>query len=431
MPANVIIGAQWGDEGKGKIADYLAEDADIVVRFQGGNNAGHTIKIEDETYKLHLIPAGILRADKIAALGNGVVLDPGMLIGEIDGLEKRGISTAGLRISGNAHVIMPYHIALDHAEEEGRSSKDSIGTTRRGIGPCYADKAARHGVRVQDLFSESRLRAKVIKALAPKAHILGTSQRKGIDVDVVVSDYLAYGQRLQPFVCDVSRLLLDALDAGQKVLCEGAQGVGLDVDHGAYPFVTSSNCLPAAAGPGAGIPPQAITEVFGIVKAYPTRIDTVGPFPSKFEVDGELNQLLVEHGHEYGTTTGRRRRCGWLDAVALRHAARLSGMTQLIMTKLDILSALDELKICVAYRTPEGEVIDHYPYDHELLDAVEPIFEDLHGFDDLSQACSYEELPEAAKVYVKRTADLVGVPVTKIGVGQGREQILDVPEDAR
>lgn len=430
MAGLVIIGAQWGDEGKGKVTDYLAEDAHIIARFQGGNNAGHTIIVDGEEYKFHLIPSGILYEDKICALGNGVVIDPAILLGELAGLEARGISSKNFKISPNAHFIMPYHVRLDHVEENARSKKDSIGTTRRGIGPCYADKASRHGIRVQDAFDKSTLRDRVEKALRPKAPLLGEEElaRDDLQVDNIVATLFDQAQQLAPYVDDVAVLIWDAIAEGKKVLCEGAQGALLDLDHGMYPFVTSSNCIAAAACTGAGLNPQHIDEIWGVAKAYATRIDTVGPFPSTMAAgDEDIDTLLVERGKEFGTTTGRRRRCGWLDAVALRQAVRLNGITDLVLTKLDVMNDINPLKVAVAYETADGERLENYPYQQSVLASVTPVYEELPGFTgDISACRNFDELPQEARDYIAFVAEHAGAPVSMVGVGQSRDQIIKV-----
>ena len=424
MPVDIVVGAQWGDEGKGKITDYLAADADIVCRFQGGNNAGHTIIVDGTTYKFHLIPSGIL-SGKLCALGNGVVIDPKVMIEEIQGLAAADIDDSNLRISPNAHLVMPYHIALDHAQEDARSASDNIGTTRRGIGPCYADKASRIGVRLQDALNPETLRKRVVAALQPKLHLLGDqADQPELQVDHIVDSYLGYAECLAKYMDDVSRLIWDACDNDQLVLCEGAQGALLDLDHGMYPFVTSSNCIASAACAGAGVNPRKVRKIYGVAKAYPTRVDTVGPFPSKFG-DSPMNDLLVERGHEFGTTTGRKRRCGWMDAVALRHAVRLNGITDLVLTKLDVMYDIDPLKVVTSYKTTTGEVINHYPYQAEELAGATPLFHEMPGFSgDISVAREYNELPQEARGFIEFVGQSVGAPITLIGVGQSRNQII-------
>ena len=373
MPGIVIVGAQWGDEGKGKVTDLLAEQADLVIRFQGGNNAGHTIIRDGETFKFHLIPSGILYPGKTCAIGNGVVIDPAVLTGEIEELRHRGIDVSGLRVSANAHVIMPYHVKLDTAGEL-KLGKLEIGTTRRGIGPCYSDKASRLGIRVQDLLDPKILRKKIMTAMEPKQQMLRPFLKDPeLDLHTMVETYVTYGHRLEPHIADTAKLCWDALDADRTVLFEGAQGTMLDLDHGTYPFVTSSNPVAGAATIGAGVGPRDIDEVWGIAKAYATRVGA-GPFPTELEDD--LGNLIRERGGELGTTTGRPRRCGWLDLVALRYAVRLNGMTALAVTKLDVLSGIDPLRVCVRYRHPEGAVFDEFPYHQSIIHTAEP---DLRG----------------------------------------------------
>ena len=351
MPGIVVVGAQWGDEGKGKVTDLLAERADAIVRFQGGNNAGHTIVRNGQTWKLHLMPSGILHPGKLCVIGNGVVIDPKVLTDELDELRRRRVDTTSLRISANAHLIMPYHLMLDHAGE-AKLGKLQIGTTRRGIGPCYADKAARLGIRVQDLLDEKILKQKIIAALEPKRLSLRPyAKDPRLDLQAMTEEYLTYGHRLERYVADTSRLVLDQLDADQLVVFEGAQGALLDIDHGTYPFVTSSNPIAGAACIGAGVGPKDIDEVWGVTKAYGTRVGA-GPFPT--ELDGPFADELRERGGEYGTTTGRPRRVGWIDLVALRYAARINSLTALAITKLDVLSSLPTLRLCTRYRGPKA-----------------------------------------------------------------------------
>ena len=354
----VIVGAQWGDEGKGKVTDLLAERADLVVRFQGGNNAGHTIVRDGEEFKLHLVPSGILHPGTMCAIGNGVVIDPKIVTDEIEALKRRGIVTGNLRISANAHLIMPYHVLLDTAGEAKLGSL-SIGTTRRGIGPCYADKSSRLGIRVQDLLDEKILRKKIMAAMEPKRQLLRPHAKDpALDLHAMTEEYITYGHRLEPHIADTAHLCWDALDAGKSVLFEGAQGALLDLDHGTYPFVTSSNPIAGSACVGAGVGPRDIDEVWGITKAYSTRVGS-GPFPT--ELEDEIGERLRERGGEVGTTTGRPRRCGWLDLVALKYAVRLNGMTGLVITKLDVLSGIDPLRIAVRYRHPEGATLRRVP----------------------------------------------------------------------
>jgi adenylosuccinate synthase len=422
MPGIVIVGAQWGDEGKGKITDLLAERSDAVVRFQGGNNAGHTIVRHGETWKLHLMPSGILYPGKLCIIGNGVVIDPKVLTDELDELRGRGVDTSGLRISANAHMIMPYHLMLDDAGE-ARLGKLKIGTTRRGIGPCYADKASRIGIRVQDLLDEKILKQKIVAALEPKRLSLRPFARDPrLDLQAITEEYLAYGHRLSEHIQDTTRLVWDKLDADATVIFEGAQGALLDIDHGTYPFVTSSNPIAAAACIGSGVGPKDIDEVWGITKAYGTRVGS-GPFPT--ELDDELGEQLRQKGGEFGTTTGRSRRVGWLDLVALRYAARINSLTALVVTKLDVLTGLDTIKVCTRYRGEDGAEFDHFPYHQSVLHHATGEYVELPGWsEDIGEARSEDELPENARSYLAFVEEFLGVPVVMIGVGPGREQTI-------
>jgi adenylosuccinate synthase len=446
MPGLVIVGAQWGDEGKGKVTDLLAERADAIVRFQGGNNAGHTIVRDGEEFKFHLIPSGILYPDKACVIGNGVVLDPRILLGEIDGLRRRGVDMNNLKISANAHLIMPYHVLLDTAGEV-KLGKLSLGTTRRGIGPCYADKALRLGIRVQDLLDEKILRAKIRTALEPKQQALrelsvqrrklrkeagegsGVSEAEiedapdpRLDLHTMTEEHVNYGHRLEPHIADTSRLCWDVLDAGKTVIFEGAQATLLDLDHGTYPFVTSSNPIAGAATVGAGVGPTDIDEVWGVAKAYATRVGA-GPFPT--ELEDATGRHLLEKGHEYGTTTGRERRCGWMDLVALRYAVRLNRMSALAVTKLDVLSGLETLRVAVRYRSREGALLDSFPYHQSILHSATPEYEELPGFSgDLQRCRSADDLPVEARRYLEYIAEFVGVPIRLVGVGPGRDQVV-------
>jgi adenylosuccinate synthase len=447
MPGLVIVGAQWGDEGKGKVTDLLAERADAIVRFQGGNNAGHTIVRDGEEFKFHLIPSGILYPDKTCVIGNGVVLDPRILLGEIDGLRRRGVDVGNLKISANAHLIMPYHVLLDTAGEV-KLGKLSIGTTRRGIGPCYADKALRLGIRVQDLLDEKILRAKIRTALEPKQQALrelsvqrrklrkeaGEGDREAVeqeleeapdprlDLHTMTEEHVNYGHRLEPHIADTARLCWETLDAGRTVIFEGAQATLLDLDHGTYPFVTSSNPIAGAATIGAGVGPGDIDEVWGVAKAYATRVGA-GPFPT--ELEDEAGRHMLEKGHEYGTTTGRERRCGWMDLVALRYAVRINSMTSLAITKLDVLAGLDPLRVAVRYRSREGALLDRFPYHQSILHSAQPEYEELPGFDaDLDECREESDLPKEARDYLSFVAEFVGVPIKLVGVGPGREQVV-------
>src|SRR5437588_5606186 len=384
MPGIVIVGAQWGDEGKGKVTDLLAERANAVVRFQGGNNAGHTIVRGGEIWKLHLIPSGILHAGKLCVIGNGVVIDPKVLTDELEELRRRGVDTTSLRISANAHLIMPYHLMLDHAGE-AKLGNLQIGTTRRGIGPCYADKAARLGIRVQDLLDEKILKKKIIAALEPKRLSLRPFERDPkLDLQAMTDDYVTYGHRLEPHIADTSRLVLEHLDDGSMVVFEGAQGALLDIDHGTYPFVTSSNPVAGAACIGAGVGPKEIDEIWGVTKAYGTRVGA-GPFPT--ELDGALADEIRERGAEYGTTTGRARRVGWLDLVALKYAARINSLTALSVTKLDVLSGFDKLCVCTSYRGAEGAEFDHFPYHQTVLHHASGEYVELTGGSEDLRGC--------------------------------------------
>ncbi len=422
MPGIVIVGAQWGDEGKGKITDLLAERADAVVRFQGGNNAGHTIVRDGEEWKLHLIPSGILYPGKRCVIGNGVVIDPKVLIDELDSLRARRIDVGGLRISANAHLIMPYHLLLDSAGEAKLGSLQ-IGTTRRGIGPCYADKAARLGIRVQDLLDEKILKKKIVAAMEPKRLSLRPFEKDpALDLHTMTEEYLIYGHRLEQHIADTSKLMWDLLDDGRKVIFEGAQGAMLDIDHGTYPFVTSSNPLSGAACVGTGVGPMSIDEVWGVSKAYTTRVGA-GPFPS--ELHDEMGELIRQRGGEFGTTTGRPRRTGWLDLVALRYAARLNTMTALVVTKLDVLSGLDRVQVCTSYEGAEGATFADFPYHQTVLHHTTAGLTELRGWqEDLGECRSVSDLPDGAREYLDFIAEHAGAPVTLVGVGPGRDQVI-------
>ena len=422
MSGVVVVGAQWGDEGKGKIVDLLAERFEIVARYQGGNNAGHTVVHGDETFKFHLLPSGILEPDKICVLGNGVVIDPEVLCGELDALEARGRSTAGLRISMNAHVIMPWHRLLDSQNEVSLGSLQ-IGTTRRGIGPAYADKASRVGIRVQDLFDLGILQKKVAAALAIRnREILRGRDQGPLYPNAICDEIAVYAERLKPYAADTSLLIDQALEAGKRVLFEGAQGTLLDLDNGTYPFVTSSNPIAGGACTGTGVGPTKIDNVLGIAKAYLTRVGA-GPFPS--EADEERGTKIRDIGAEFGTTTGRERRCGWLDLVGLRYAVRLNGLTELVLTKLDVLSEFDTIPVCVAYKLPDGTITEEFPAHHSDFHHAAPVWEERPGWGtDISDATEWEQLPQAARAYVDWVADQLGIPVTLVGVGVRRDQVL-------
>jgi adenylosuccinate synthase len=422
MPGIVIVGAQWGDEGKGKITDLLAEQVDAVVRFQGGNNAGHTIVRDGEEWKLHLIPSGILYPGKRCVIGNGVVVDPKVLISELDALRARRVDVSGLRISANAHLIMPYHLLLDSAGEAKLGSLE-IGTTRRGIGPCYADKAARLGIRVQDLLDEKILKKKIVAAMEPKRLSLRPFEKDpALDLHTMTEEYLTYGHRLEQHIADTARLLWDMLDAGQKIIFEGAQGAMLDIDHGTYPFVTSSNPLAGAACVGTGVGPKSIDEIWGIAKAYTTRVGA-GPFPS--ELHDAMGETIRQRGGEFGTTTGRPRRTGWLDLVALLYAARLNSLTSLVITKLDVLSGLDRIAVCTSYQGAEGATFDSFPYHQTVLHHTTAKLTELRGWrEDIGECRSLSDLPEGAREYLQFIAEHVGAPIAIVGVGPGREQVI-------
>jgi adenylosuccinate synthase len=422
MPGIVIVGAQWGDEGKGKIVDLLAERADLVMRFQGGNNAGHTIVRDGVKWAFHLIPSGILYPGRLCAIGNGVVIDPKVLTGELDGLRAKGVDLSGLRISANAHLIMPYHMLLDHAGE-ARLGRLQIGTTRRGIGPAYADKAARLGIRVQDLLDEKILKKKMIAAMEPKRLSLRPfAKAPELDLQRMTEDYLTYGHRIEQYIADTARLTWDVLDAEGTVIFEGAQATLLDIDHGTYPFVTSSNPVAGAACTGSGVGPRDIDEVWGVAKAYATRVGA-GPFPT--EIDEEIGDTLREAGGEYGTTTGRPRRVGWIDLVALRYAARINGLDFLTITKLDVLTGLGPLNVATRYRGPGEASFDQYPYHQTVMHHATGEYEQLPGWDeDISECREESELPQSVRDYLAFVADFVGVPVGLVGVGPGREQVI-------
>jgi adenylosuccinate synthase len=420
MPAIVLIGAQWGDEGKGKVTDLLGERVDYVVRYQGGNNAGHTVVLPDgRKFALHLLPSGVLTPGCVPVIGNGVVIDPKVLLAEIDGLAARGVSCDSLLISADAHLIMPHHRALDRVVERYLGSA-RIGTTGRGIGPAYGDKVARVGIRVQDLLDPGILRQKLELALREKNQVLvKVYNRKAIDVGAVVEEYLAYGERLRPYIADTRLELARALDRGATVLLEGAQGTLLDVDHGSYPFVTSSNPTSGGACVGSGVPPTRIAQVIGIIKAYTTRVGA-GPFPTELFDDNGAH--LSKVGAEFGTTTGRARRTGWFDAVVARYAVRVNGITDLFVTKLDVLSGLERVPICVAYEV-DGERVDEMPMTQTALHHAKPIYEDMPGWlDDISKCRSVEDLPDNARRYVERIEELSGARVSVVGVGPGRDE---------
>ncbi|MFV9568799.1 adenylosuccinate synthase [Thermoanaerobacter mathranii] len=421
MSTLVIVGTQWGDEGKGKITDYLAEKADVVVRYQGGNNAGHTVEKESIQYKLHLIPSGILYPEKICVIGNGVVIDPASLIEEIENLQKQGISVDNLKISDRAHIVFPYHIKQDELEEISKGKND-LGTTKRGIGPCYMDKSERIGIRVCDFINpkvfEEKLRRNVEKKNKLFKEIYGTEE---FDFEEIYKKYLEYAEKIKPFVTDTTVLLYDLIKNGKRVLFEGAQGTLLDLDLGTYPYVTASHPIAGGVTIGAGIGPTMIDEVMGVVKAYTTRVGK-GPFPT--ELFDENAEFLREKGHEYGTTTGRARRCGWLDAVILRYSVRVSGITHFALTKLDTLTGLKKIKICTGYKF-NGRIITDFPASLEDLAQCEPVYEEFDGWEENIQgAKTFEDLPYNAQKYVKRIEELMGIKATIISVGPERNQTI-------
>jgi adenylosuccinate synthase len=421
VPATVIVGAQWGDEGKGKIVDLLAQHSDVVCRYQGGPNAGHTIVAGGETYKIRALPSGIV-CGKPCVIGNGCVVDPEVLIGELDEFERRGYSTAEVYVSGNAHLIMPWHVAIDGASER-RLGKLAIGTTRRGVGPCYADKAMRLGIRVQDILDLKILRQKIEVALAEKNLWLErVYETEPFDLETVASQYESYARRLRPYVADTSLYVDNALADGRVVVFEGAQATLLDLDHGTYPFVTSSNPVAANAAVGVGVGPNRIDRVIGVAKAYVTRVGE-GPFPT--EIAEPEQSTVRELGHEYGTVTGRERRCGWLDLVALRYAVRVNGVDQLALTKLDVLSAFAELPVCVRYRLRDGTETPDFPAHQSDFHAARPVYETLPGWQEPLDACgAMSDLPEAARRYVDVVERALGVEVVLVGTGADRERIL-------
>ncbi len=423
MPAMVLVGAQWGDEGKGKATDLLGGRVDYVVRYQGGNNAGHTVVIGDESYALHLLPSGILTPGVVPVIGNGVVIDPEVLLHEIDGLERRGVRCERLVISAGAHLIMPHHVALDRVTERFLG-KAQIGTTGRGIGPAYGDKVGRLGIRVQDLFDEKILREKLDLALDAKNQVLAKIyNRRAIDAAAVVEEYLGYAERMRPHVADASLLLNNALDDGKFVLLEGSQGTLLDVDHGTYPFVTSSNPTAGGAAAGAGIGPTRIDRVVGILKAYTTRVGS-GPFPT--ELLDDMGEYLRQTGGEIGVTTGRLRRCGWFDAVIARYATRVNGLTDIFLTKLDVLSGLERVPVCVAYDV-DGVRQDEVPMTQTEFHHAKPIYDYFDGWaEDISAVRSFGDLPANARAYVDALEQMVRAPIAAIGVGPGRDETITI-----
>ncbi|WP_219834657.1 adenylosuccinate synthase [Paenibacillus sp. R14(2021)] len=419
MSTVVVVGTQWGDEGKGKITDFLADGADVVARYQGGNNAGHTIMIGNKKYKLTMIPSGIFNENKVCVIGNGMVINPSALIDEINYIHEHGFSSENLKISDRAHLIMPYHLVLDGLEEE-RKGDNKIGTTRKGIGPCYMDKAARNGIRVADLLDAEEFETKLRRLVVEKNQVI--EQVYGgekLDADQILTEYLGYAEILRPYVTDTSVVLNDAIDSNKRVLFEGAQGVMLDIDQGTYPYVTSSNPTAGGVCIGSGVGPSKIQQVIGVAKAYTTRVGD-GPFPT--ELSNETGDWIREKGHEYGTVTGRPRRVGWFDTVVVRHARRVSGITGLSLNSLDVLSGLETVKICTGYKL-RGEVIEHYPASLKLISECEAVYEELPGWsEDISNAKTLADLPENTRRYVERVSELTGIPIAIFSVGRNREQ---------
>lgn len=420
MSSVVVVGTQWGDEGKGKITDFLSEQAEYVARYQGGDNAGHTIQFGGETYKLHLIPSGIFSPEKLCIIGNGVVVNPKSLVTELAYLHERNITTDNLRISDRAHVILPYHIELDRLQEEAKGDK-KIGTTIKGIGPAYMDKAARVGIRIADLLDREVFEERLRLNLEDKnRQFTKLYDANPMNFEEIFEEYYEYGQQIKQYVCDTSVLLNDALDNGKRVLFEGAQGVMLDIDQGTYPFVTSSNPLAGGVTIGSGIGPSKVTKVVGVCKAYTSRVGD-GPFPT--ELFDEIGSRIREVGREYGTTTGRPRRVGWFDSVVMRHSKRVSGITNLCLNSIDVLTGLETVKICVAYRKSNGEEIRHYPASLVELGQCEPVYEELPGWsEDITGCRTLEELPIEAQNYVRRVSELVGVKISTFSVGPDRNQ---------
>jgi adenylosuccinate synthase len=423
MPAVVVVGAQWGDEGKGKVVDLLAQHADIIARYQGGNNAGHTLVVDGRKTVLHLVPSGVLHPSKVCVIGNGVVIDPAVLLGEIDELRQRGCLSSDdlLKISDRAHLIMPYHRAIDQARERLRG-EGRIGTTGRGIGPTYEDKMARIGIRVADFFDDDTFTDALRRTIEEKnAYLSGMLKEQTLDFEAIHREYQTFRQRLAPYVCDTAVYLHAALRASKRVLLEGGQGTMLDVDHGTYPYVTSSNTVAGAACTGTGIAPNQITSVVGIVKAYTTRVGS-GPFPT--ELHDDLGKKLRQDGDEFGATTGRPRRCGWFDAVVVRHAVRLNGMSGLALTKIDVLTGFDTIRVCTGYEFT-GQRLADFPASSAVLRAIRPIYEEWPGWKEpLNKARSMSDLPANARAYIRRLEEVTGAPMTMISVGAGRDETI-------
>ena len=430
MPATVVVGTQWGDEGKGKFTDLVAKEMQLVVRYQGGHNAGHTLVVDGDSFALQLVPSGVLYDHITPIIGNGVVVDPAVLLAELDMLASKGVDTSRLKLSGNAHLIMPYHQELDRVTER-YLGKNKLGTTKRGIGPAYADKALRVGLRVQDLLDPKIFREKLELALREKNGVLAkVYNRLPLDADEICADYLAMVPRLEPMIDDTVHRVHEALDAGWPVLFEGAQATFLDLDHGTYPFVTSSNPIAGGVCTGAGVGPRAITRVIGVTKAYLTRVGS-GPFPTELHEGDPVGDELVSRGREFGTNTGRRRRPGWLDAVMLRHAVRLNSCSEIAITKLDVLTPFAEIKVCVAYEGDDGTRYDHVPYHQSVMHKVRPVYETLPGWQcEIDDAERIEQLPAAARDYVKFIESLAGVPVSFVAVGPDRAQTVVLPNAA-
>lgn len=419
MPSVVVVGTQWGDEGKGKITDFLSSDAEVIARYQGGDNAGHTIVIDGFKYKLHLIPSGIFFPEKTSVIGNGVVINPKALVKEIAYLHENGVTTGNLRISDRAHVILPYHIKLDALQEEAKGDQ-KIGTTIKGIGPAYMDKAARVGIRIADLLDKEIFEERLRTNLENKnREFVKLYDSEALDFDEIFNEYYEYGQQIKKYVADTSVILNDALDEGHRVLFEGAQGVMLDIDQGTYPFVTSSNPVAGGVTIGSGVGPSKIKHVVGVSKAYTTRVGD-GPFPT--ELTNEIGDQIREVGREYGTTTGRPRRVGWFDSVVVRHARRVSGITDLSLNSIDVLTGIEKLKICVAYRY-EGKIVEEFPASLNVLAKCEPVYEELPGWtEDITGVKSLDELPENARHYLERVSQLTGIPLSIFSVGPDRKQ---------
>jgi adenylosuccinate synthase len=419
MSSVVVVGTQWGDEGKGKITDFLSEHAEVIARYQGGNNAGHTIKFDGETYKLHLIPSGIFYNEKISVIGNGMVVDPKALVKELKYLHDRDVTTQNLRISNRAHVILPYHLKLDEVEEE-RKGANKIGTTKKGIGPAYMDKAARIGIRIADLLDRASFEEKLARNLEEKNRLLERFyETEGFNIEDILDEYYEYGQQIKKYVVDTSVVLNDAIDNGRRVLFEGAQGVMLDIDQGTYPFVTSSNPVAGGVTIGSGVGPTKINHVVGVSKAYTTRVGD-GPFPT--ELNDEIGSQIREVGREYGTTTGRARRVGWFDSVVVRHSRRVSGLTDLSLNSIDVLTGIETLKICVAYKY-KGEIMEEFPANLNILAECEPVYEELPGWkEDITGCKTLSELPENARHYLERVSQLTGIPLSIFSVGPDRSQ---------